>query len=240
MRSSAATTLGNFGFLTLGIALGLTWRKLDRAPRRTIRPIMPLSEKVQKELDSARRFGEELTEIVVSKKYTDGERDTLLLAYWELVSDFHRGIHALIRSGFFASAFALVRPVVECLVRAHVALMGSEEDIKSLRDDKYKVNFKEIGSKIDAYFGLDHMMEDFLNQKTRNALHSYTHAGLQQLGRRFRDGEVRPDYSDEEIIEVIRVATSALFMLTNLVTKHFLFEADWKKVTDTYVEWGKH
>lgn len=199
-----------------------------------------ISEKVQKELDSARKFGGCLEHLVIGKEYTDGERDTLLLAYWELVSDFHRGIHALIQNEFFGSAFALVRPVVESFVRAHVALMGSDNDVNSLREDTYKVNFKEIGPKIDAAFALDHMMENFLNERTRSALHSYTHAGLQQLGRRFNAGDVRPRYSDEEIIEVIRVVTSALFMVTNLMTKHFGFEDDWKHVTEMFVEWGKH
>lgn len=199
-----------------------------------------ISNEVQKELDSARKFGELLEQLVISKKYTDGERDTLLLAYWELVSDFHRGIHALIQNEFFGSAFALVRPVVECFVRAHIALMGSEDDVKSLRDDAYRVNFKEIGPKIDAAFGIGHLMEKFLNDRTREALHSYTHGGLQQLGRRFREGDVRPSYSGEETIEVIRVVTSALFMVTNLLTKHFGFDDDWKHVTEMFVEWGKH
>jgi hypothetical protein len=199
-----------------------------------------LSVQVQKELDSARKFGVLLEEIVISKNYTDGERDTLLLAYWELVSDFHRGIHVLIENEFFGSSFALVRPVVECFVRAHIALMGTDDDVKRLREDTYKVNFKEVGPKIDAAFGLDHLMENFLNDRTREALHSYTHGGLQQLGRRFREGNVRPNYSDEEIAEIIRVATSALFMVTNLLTKYFKFEDDWKKVTEMYVDWGKH
>src|SRR6516165_6410831 len=168
-----------------------------------------VNEKVQTELDRARKFGEQVEQIVISNHYTDGERDTVLLAYWELVSEFHRGIHTLIQNEFYGSAFALVRPVVESVVRAYIAIMGSEEDVKRLREDTYKLNFKEIGPKIDAAFGLDHFMESFLNEKTRSALHSYTHAGLQQLGRRFRGGQVRPNYSDEELVEVIHSTTSA-------------------------------
>ncbi len=199
-----------------------------------------VTAKIRKELDDASKYGDLLAGIVVKRTYTDGERDTLLLAYWELVSDFHRGIHALIVNEFPGSAFALVRPVVECLVRAHIALMGSVEDVKNLRNDTYRVNFKEIGPKIDAAFGLGHFMENFLDERTRLILHSYTHAGLYQLGRRFRQGELRPNYSDGEVIEVVRVTTSALFMVTSLLTKHFGFEDDWKRVNDLVVEWGKH
>jgi hypothetical protein len=118
--------------------------------------------------------------------------------------------------------------------------MGSDDVVKGLRDDTYRVNFKEIGAEIDAAFGLDGFMERFLNDRTREALHGYAHGGIHQLGRRFRDGQVRPNYADGEIVEIIRISTSALFMVTNLLTKHFGFEDDWKKVTAMYAEWGQH
>jgi hypothetical protein len=104
----------------------------------------------------------------------------------------------------------------------------------------YGVNFKQIGPKIDADFGLDQLMENFLNDVTRNALHSYTHSGLLQLGRRFDGNDIKPNYSDGKIIQVVRVSSSAVFMVTNLVTKHFGFEEDWKRVTEIFAEWGKH
>lgn len=134
----------------------------------------------------------------------------------------------------------LVRPVVEANVRAHVALKGSEEDLGRIHSDDYTVNFKAIGPEIDADFGLDHLMDNFLNEVTRSALHGYTHSGLLQLGRRFDGNDIRPNYSDDEVIEVIRVTTSAVFMVTNLVTKHFGFEEDWKNVGQMFEEWGKH
>jgi hypothetical protein len=200
-----------------------------------------ISEKVKKEIDSARKFGEQLQEIVVSKnQFPTGDRNVLLIAYWALMFDYHKGIVSLLQSEFFGAAFALVRPVVEAVVRAHVTLMGSEDDLARIQKDEYKVNFKEIGAKIDTAFGLEGLMEKFLDYVTRSALHSYTHSGLLQLGRRFDGNDIKPNYSDGEVIEVIRVTTSAIFMVTTLVTKHFGFEDDWKSVSQMYGEWGKH
>ncbi len=125
-------------------------------------------------------------------------------------------------------------------MRAHVAIKGSEGDLKQIQNDDYTVSFKNIGAKIDADFGLGDLMERFLNEVTRNALHSYTHSGLLQLGRRFDGNDIKPNYSDEEIIEVVRVTSSAVFMVTNLVTKHFGLEEAWKKVGQMFEEWGKH
>ena len=154
--------------------------------------------------------------------------------------DYHKGILSLLQSEFFGAAFSVVRPVVEAVVRAHVALMGSEDDLARIQKDEYKVKFKEIGAKIDAAFGLEGLMEKFLNDVTRSALHSYTHSGLFQLGRRFDGDDIKPNYSDAEIFEVIRVTTSAIFMVTSLVTKHFGFEDDRKRISQMYCEWGKH
>ena len=200
-----------------------------------------ITEKVRKEIDSARKFAEQSEEMVVSKNQIPvGDRNTLLIAYWALMFDYHKGILSCSQTEFFGSAFALVRPVVEAVVRAHIAVKGSEEELAAIQNDDYKVNFKTIGLRIDADFGLEHLMEKFLNEVTRNALHSYTHSGLLQLGRRFQGNDLKPNYSDEEITEVIRVSTSAIFMVTNLVTKHFGFEEDWKKVGELFGEWGTH
>jgi hypothetical protein len=200
-----------------------------------------MSENVQKELNNAGEFGAELEQVVVSKnQFPIDDRNVLLVAYWALMFDYHKAILTLLRAGLFGAAFALVRPMVEAVVRCHVALKGSEEDLKRIQNDDYMVNFKQIGAKIDADFGLDHLMENFLNDVTRSALHSYTHSGLLQLGRRFDGSDIRPNYKDDEVIEVIRVATSAIFMVTNLVTKHFGFDDDWKKVGTMFEEWGKH
>lgn len=199
------------------------------------------SATVQKEIDQSRQFGELLEEVVVRKKqFPVDDRNILLIAYWALMFDYHKGILALLQSEFCGAAFALVRPVVEAVVRAHIAVKGSEEDLGRIRNDEYTVNFRQIGPKIDADFGLGHLMENFLSDVTRNALHSYTHSGLLQLGRRFDGNDIKPSYSDEEIVEVVRVTSSAVFMVTSLVTKHFGFEEDWKRVNETFAEWGRH
>jgi hypothetical protein len=198
-----------------------------------------IGKNVGKEIDSARRFGEQLEQIVVSKnQFPTGDRNVLLIACWALMFDYHKGILSLLQSEFFGAAFALVRPMVEAVVRAHIVVKGSEEELQRIQNDEYTVNFKQIGAKIDADFGLSHLMEHFLNEVTRSALHSYAHSGLLQLGRRFDGNDIKPNYSDGETIEVIHVTTSAIFMVTNLVTKHFGFEQDWKNVTELYVEWG--
>lgn len=194
---------------------------------------------VQNEIDRAFQFGRQLEELVVHRgQCSSVDRDVLLIGYWALLFDFHKGILTLLSSKLFGGAFALVRPVVEALVRAHLVLMGSQEDILKLQQDEYRVNFAEVGSQIDEAFGLEGFFKNFLTT-ARNALHSYTHAGVLQLGRRFEGNELKPRYSDEEIGEVIRTTTLAVFMVTSLVTKRFSFEEEWQQSSQMFDKYLK-
>lgn len=194
---------------------------------------------VESELERAQRLGEQLEDLVVRRgQCPDEDRNILLIAYWALVFDYHKGILALLSNRFCGSAFALVRPLVEALVRSHLVFIGSDEDVRKIREDEYRVNFEKIGPQIDAAFALDGFFEKFLNQ-ARTALHSFTHSGVSQLSRRFDGHDVKPHYKDDEIIEVIRCSTSAVWLVTNLVTKHLKFHDEAKRAEELFTEWGK-
>ena len=204
---------------------------------------VPPPVSVQEEIDRASKFGQSLEDLVVSKGSVTlgqaGDRDRLLLAYWSLALDYDKSILALMQNKFYGGAFALLRPLVEAQVRAHVVLMDSDDDVSRIMDDTYTVNFKTIGGEIDTAFGLDGYFDKFLNG-AKGALHSFTHSGLSQLGRRFDGDDLGAHYVDEEVIEVIRTSSTAVFFVTNLLTKHFKFVDEGKKVEELFLEWGKH
>jgi hypothetical protein len=199
-----------------------------------------MSGTIELEIQRANQVGYALAKLVVARgECPTGDRNTLLIAYWSLIFDFHGGVLCLLSNKLFGSACALVRPIIEAAIRAHVAIMGTEEDVRKLRKDEYWTNFGTVGKEIDAFFHTDDFFERFLKQ-AKPAFHSYTHAGLSQLGRRFSGSDVTPSYSEGEIVEVIRTTTSAVFLVTNLVTKHFGFEEEWKRCGKLFAEWGEH
>lgn len=199
-----------------------------------------MTPQIEEEVKRANTFGDRIENFIVAKgQAPTGNRNTLLLAYWSLTFELHRAILSLISYGFCGAAFALVRPIIEATARAHVVLMCSEDDLKKIHADEYRTNLATIGKDIDAAFNTDQLFQNFLNG-ARKALHSFTHAGLLQLVRRFKGNKLIAHYEDGEIIEVIHTSTSAAFMVNNLVTKHFGFEDEWKKNTEMYAEWGKH
>jgi hypothetical protein len=194
---------------------------------------------VQREIERASQFGGQLENLVVRKGQIDVNGDNvLLIGLWALIFDYYKGILALLSNGFCGSAFALVRPVVEALVRSHVVLMGSDEDVDKIRNDEYRVNFEKIGPQIDTAFGYGTLVQNLLT-KGRGALHSYTHSGLPQIARRFDGRDLTPHYSDGEIVEVIHVSTSAVWMVTNLVMKHLKFDDEVQRAEEPIYRVGR-
>lgn len=195
---------------------------------------------IQTEISSARTVGCQLEDLVVKRgQCPDEDRNILLMGNWALIFDYRKSILNCIERAWYGSAFALVRPVVESLVRAHVAVKGTAEDVERLQRDDYRTNLATIGGWIDTEFGSGDLFKNFLNKKTRDALHSYTHGGIAQLARRFDGHNLTPRYEDGEIIEVIRSCTSAVWMVTNLVTKHLHLDDEAREAERLYVEWGR-
>jgi hypothetical protein len=199
---------------------------------------------VQDEIERATELGQRLEDLIVNKQQLvhRGERELLLLGYWSLIFDLDKGMLSLIRSKFYGAAFALLRPIVETLVRSHVAIMCSDEDFAELQNDTYKTDFSRIGAQIDDHFHLrlradqPGLMQKLLNK--RLALHSYTHAGICQLARRFEGHDVGPNYKDGETIEAIHAGASAVFMVTNLLTRVYDLERESESASALYLEWG--
>ncbi|MGA8313511.1 MAG: hypothetical protein WB755_26040 [Terriglobales bacterium] len=100
------------------------------------------------------RFGQELEDLVYNvanggRLVVRAKNDDLLLSYWSLVFEYCKGIVCLVAYKFHAPAVALLRPLVDALVRAHIVLIGSEEDVTKIRKDRFKVSYEKDGAKID-------------------------------------------------------------------------------------------
>lgn len=140
-----------------------------------------LSALIQQKIDRAQDFGQKLEELVYRRgQCPAGDRDVLLIAYWALVFDFHKAILLLLPAEFFSAASALVRPVVEVMLRAHFVIFCSPEELVEIQQDEYRVSFREIGPRIDKVFGFGTFMQDFLRDASK-ILHSYTHGGIFRL-----------------------------------------------------------
>jgi hypothetical protein len=139
------------------------------------RPGWPLRQQLEDLVYNAAKAGK----VVYRTK-----NDDLLVSYWSLVFDYSKGIVCLLANKFHSPAFALMRPLVEAVTREHIVLVGSEDEVKKIRNDRFKVNYHKDGARIDKVLGSGSLFEGFL-KGSREMLHSLTHSGTAQLQNRW-------------------------------------------------------
>ncbi|MFZ0523940.1 MAG: hypothetical protein WAL95_23145 [Candidatus Acidiferrales bacterium] len=121
---------------------------------------------VENELKLAEGVSTEIKRVITPLKYADDEWSTTVAAFIDQAFEHHAAIILLIRSALFGSAFALLRSVVEIVVRGvWIATCATDAEIKRFRErDEIDHTFDDMTKAIDAACGIDY----FHNLKKRS------------------------------------------------------------------------
>jgi hypothetical protein len=132
-------------------------------------------------------------------------RFDLVWAYVLIALKHHEGVCALVGQNLMAPAFALLRSQIETAYRGlWVNLIATDEQVNAIRehDGEPFPRFRQMAADLDTSYGASGWLQSFADHWA--ALNGYTHSGLLQLGRQFRDdGKVGPNYSDEIVMELL-------------------------------------
>jgi hypothetical protein len=168
--------------------------------------------------------------------YSDDKRTVMTIAMIDQLIEHHGAILLLIRSGKVGSAFALARPCVEGMYRGlWINFCATDEQLQEFDEtDEMPHNMKELADEIDAEYLGEGFFAD-LKKRSWNALCSYAHNGMLQLGRRFTGHLLKPAYSDGEIYEV---TTSTTTVILALISKFLAVQnhVESSKATEQLVE----
>ena len=171
-----------------------------------------------------------LRELLDRHGYLGSTKNLSLMAYSDLALEHHKAIWLLTQAKLYGSASATLRPIYEVMLRAHwINKCATSQQIEAaFYDDEFPVGTKRMLTDIKRDYlapiqpgASDVEPEDadlFIQQLQNiwNAACSYTHSGSLQLSRRFKDDHVQPNYTDGDIVQVLRLATAALFLLLNM------------------------
>jgi hypothetical protein len=170
-----------------------------------------------------------LRELLQRHKYPGNTKNFVLAAYVDIALEHHEATWLLSKSKLNGSAFAMARSVLDPYFRfLWVDKVATADQIEQVwRDD---LDWRRIEWRADierAYFKTPEANEDaevteraakgfqFLRERW-TTLSSYTHSGGLQLGRRFTADQVKPNYSEAEIVEILDLATRVLMMLVRV------------------------
>jgi hypothetical protein len=157
--------------------------------------------------------GEHIKAVVGKLDFRGDAKTILLSAYFDIGLELHESIEKLTANGLHGGASALVRTLTEtffralwvngCATASQIVEIGNKDDFQFP---------KTLMAEIDSTYGSSGFFTQ-LKQDNWKAMCSYTHSGLLQLSRRVRpDGNIDPQYSDGEIMEVLRFSTTVLLL----------------------------
>jgi hypothetical protein len=194
--------------------LSTNWHRKE-ATMPVIQP-PPVSKQLQDEIRKAELMHNFISGTVPDKFIGDTDQKLLVAAIYSLTSELHAAILYLLKAGRYdGSALALVRPLIDGAYRAHWIHSCAKPDIvvRIKNGENVYPGLINMAEEIEKKVDVDGMFAAI--KPYINALHGYTHGGLEQLGRRFDSTgtAVQPNYSDGEKLEVVKATTAHLTAL---------------------------
>jgi hypothetical protein len=146
------------------------------------------------------------------------KRKVLAAASFDTVHEVRKGILLLIDHKLVGPAFALVRPLFETFVRGEWLLRcAPDAEVEQYELDRVETSIGNMINQIEQLDPWDIGLLGKIKKTSWNAMCSYAHGGVLQISRRFNGGCISPNYSPEEIVEIINSSnTIALFAASEI------------------------
>jgi hypothetical protein len=177
------------------------------------------SSALQQQIDSSITLVNWLIEKLDNIEIKNDQRSFLAGCLYDITVEHFFGIVKLIETKVYSSAFALLRVQFESLVRGcWIQVSASNTQIeKFIYKDKISQTVNELITAIESHPNFSDNILSNLKNHSWTALNSYTHTGMLQLERRIKGNVIFPNYSDDEIVELLKTAgTFALFGLQEI------------------------
>jgi hypothetical protein len=169
-----------------------------------------------------------LCELLSRHELPTDTKTAFLTGFVSIALEHHEAIFLLIKSKLTGSAFALVRLLFDTTVRAlWINKVANESQIEKMNRDKLKFpRMSQMLAEIDQNYDTDNFFQSL--KEAWKAMCSYAHSGALQIARRFTNGEVKPSYSDDEIVQALNVTNTVLMLLTRM----FFVSMGWHQEAD--------
>ena len=143
----------------------------------------------------------------------------------------------LCEEGCVGSASALLRPLMDAFMRGlWLIRRASDEEVDAAGRDK----FPGTGDLLGAIEGLEPYRGNFwsgISERTRKAMHSFTHGGIRQTIARLSSDGVGAIDDTEHALDALRIATTLGYLcaveFSIIVDNRALFNEAWRRATST-------
>jgi hypothetical protein len=168
-------------------------------------------------IDQADALNHELWQVIFSAPF-DGAIVTHKLLYLagtlDVALEHQSAINLLIRNHHPGSAMSLVRPILEAMYKGTWAIAhATEGDAEKMRRDAFDwPGMGTIVAQADVAYDTGGFFES-AKRGNWKSLNSFTHTGGLQLGRRFTQNDLIPNYPDAELKYAVTSTLTAIGIL---------------------------
>lgn len=149
-------------------------------------------------------------------EFPNEERTRLASSCLDVALEHQRAIVLLIANKLYGSAFSLIRIIFESFVRGvWLQMCATNDELEKYKTEKIEKKFGTLIEEIEQCEGFKNGILSAAKTENWKHMNSFTHSGFSQSIRRSKEDSIEPNYTKDEIREVLNVA-NALGMLSAL------------------------
>jgi Family of unknown function (DUF6988) len=160
-------------------------------------------------------------------------RTPLIIAIMSQAIEHHQSMLMLLMHERTGSALTLARSIFDGMYRGlWIDKIATDAEVERfVRNDEIEIPIGEMAKAIDGLSGAGTHFND-LRKIAWGKLCSFSHNGMQQLGRRFTGTLTRPSYSEDQIASITELATVCILFLIQGFLEARGFTREVEDVTD--------
>lgn len=177
-------------------------RSLQRATPRTLELML-----TQKEVEDANAYGEWLRLAVHERSLPANDRVRAAASCFSIAQDHHHAIVVLLEAGLYASCLALQRITFEAYVRGEwLALCATDSQVEQFLEGQEPPKMNDLLSALQRMDAFKEGKLSLIKERTWKSMCAYTHTGGLHVQRWNTSRAIEPNYSADELGEVLRFA----------------------------------
>jgi len=160
---------------------------------------------IEDKLNQAQLFMNFIDEHMNGIKLSGDIRSRVFYSLLHLSLEHFGSIVILVKNRMNGSAYALMRPQYEAVIRAlYFQDCASNEEIEKFSSGKDPKGLFKMLEILDKGLESDSVLNFY--QLLKNEMHAFTHGGLEQLNRRYSEEELISNFSEEECKKLITLS----------------------------------
>jgi hypothetical protein len=171
-------------------------------------------------IEKSKAIAVSIDDAIHRARITSDNRSMIAGGCFDIVLEHQKSITMLAEVRLLGSAFALIRALYESYVSGlWIRYAATDCEIANFLEDQINTSIGGMIARIEKVPGFDVGVLSAIKSTSFPSMCSYTHGGWRQIGRRFNNEYIEPNYSGGEVEEVLNFSNTMALLAAHEVSK---------------------